>query len=125
MILSRSRSPLIARNGGGSSTSDGGLNADGGVKSREQKVAALAGVAANGASLYLTKGNCGSCHGADGKTPTNGSFPSLKEPSASDPVDELAGYILNGKGTGMPACATKFTDQEVADLVAWMKANIK
>jgi mono/diheme cytochrome c family protein len=67
---------------------------------------------------------CNACHGADGKTPTSASFPSLKSAATNASVESMAGYIILGKGT-MPAYQEYLYDQEVADIVAWVKATVK
>lgn len=92
---------------------------------RIAKISTLPGNAAAGKTVYETTASpaCVSCHKADGKGQGN-LYPSLVEPSQTDPVDELAGYILNGKNTGMPK-QTGLSDQQVADVIAYMKETFK
>jgi mono/diheme cytochrome c family protein len=97
---------------------------------RPAEVAALTGNAANGKLVYETKASpaCVSCHKADGKGgPVAGltePAADLGEPSQNDEAEELAGYILNGKGTDMPK-QTALSNQDVADVIAYMKATFK
>jgi mono/diheme cytochrome c family protein len=91
-----------------------------GPMTREEKISALSGTASAGASLYSA--NCSSCHGVDGKGAAT--FPSLVEPVKNDPKAEVVGVILNGKtGTSMMSYAT-LTDQQVADLYAYLKETV-
>lgn len=79
----------------------------------------LAADAAAGATVYAN--TCASCHGPDGKGKTARAI-------ASDVVslssEELATITLNGTGLMGPAGAA-LADQQVADLVGWMKANLQ
>ncbi|MCB9760607.1 MAG: cytochrome c [Alphaproteobacteria bacterium] len=69
-----------------------------------------------GGQLYLSL--CASCHGPDG---LGASGPGLAlVPEMSDA--ELWDIIVNGV-EDMPAYGY-LTDQEVADLIAWMRANV-
>mgnify|MGYP000952077755 CR=1 FL=1 len=88
-----------------------------GPMSREEKIAALTGTAATGATLYTAQ--CASCHGADGKGTASGV--DLWEPVKNDPATELLGVIINGKkGTSM-ASYSGLADQQLADLYAHLK----
>lgn len=104
---------------------DGGVTAD-----RPAAIAKLTGNAAAGKTVYEVKSSpkCVSCHNADGK---GGPVPGLTTPAADlaaaaqhDPTEEIAGNIVNGKNKDMPK-QTTVSDQEVADLIAYMKATFK
>jgi mono/diheme cytochrome c family protein len=89
------------------------------VAERLVAIKALTGNATAGALVYNTTATpaCVSCHQADGK-----SMKDLAEPSKADAVEELAGYILSGIGSAMPAQKT-LSNQQVADVVAYIKAT--
>jgi mono/diheme cytochrome c family protein len=88
---------------------------------RTAKVATLTGNAAAGKTVYETTSSptCQGCHGADGVGTSASKNVGLQEPSKNDSVSELAGYVLNGIGS-MPK-QTALSDQQVADLIAYMK----
>ncbi|RYZ12867.1 MAG: cytochrome c [Myxococcaceae bacterium] len=80
---------------------------------RVPAIAALTGAAASGSSLYVS--NCTSCHGADGKTGSeNRNVASYAAANKNDTIEQ----IIEGEGT-MPAYGAQFSDQEIADLVAY------
>ena len=59
--------------------------------------------------------NCTSCHGADGKTGSeNRNVASYAAANKNDTIEQ----IIEGEGT-MPAYGAQFSDQEIADLVAY------
>jgi menaquinol-cytochrome c reductase cytochrome b/c subunit len=72
----------------------------------------LEGDPAAGETLFAA--NCASCHGADA---TGGSGPDL---TGEDEDEEFVEYVLNGDGD-MPAFEGDLTDQEIADILAWVK----
>ena len=86
-------------------------------------VPAYAADAANGEEIFETK--CGVCHNADSKDKKIG--PGLagikdgKLPSGKDATDEVMTDNLNKGGNGMPAFEKLLSDEEKADLVAYMK----
>jgi cytochrome c oxidase subunit 2 len=90
---------------------------------RIASIAKLTGNTAAGKTVYETSSapKCAACHGADGKGNDAKKFPELAEPSQNDDVAELAEAIVNGKGK-MPA-QKSLTDQQIADVVAYMKAT--
>ena len=89
-----------------------------GPATRAQKVAALTGTATAGKTTYDQV--CASCHGATGQG--SSAYPTLVEPAKNDSVEEIAGYIIDGvKGTEMAAYGSVYTDQQIADLVAYVK----
>ncbi len=96
------------------------------VSERLLNITKLTGNATAGKTVYETSSSpsCASCHKSDGTgSGADGLFPELAEPSKNDPVDELAGYILNGvagKKAQMPK-QSSLSDQQVADVVAYMK----
>ncbi len=76
-------------------------------------VMALSGDTAKGAEVYV--GHCASCHGVDG---SGGSGPSLTG-EAEDPT-EIAAVVVNGDGE-MPGFAGALSDQDMADVVAYVE----
>lgn len=76
---------------------------------------ALSGDATAGADVYA--GNCAACHGSDGTNGASGPDLSGLVPGMSDSA--LESVIKNGVGS-MPAIST-LDDQEVADVVAWLR----
>lgn len=83
----------------------------GGKPDRVDDINALEGDAENGALVYAA--NCAACHGADG---TGGSGPDI---TGEDDQDEVTEVVLNGEG-GMPAYDGELSDQEIADVVAFV-----
>ena len=78
-------------------------------------ILALEGDATNGEAVFSA--NCASCHGADG---TGGSGPNLIGEAGEDDA-EWVEIILGGEDT-MPAFVDVLTDQEIADVLAWLKS---
>lgn len=78
---------------------------------RVDDILALTGDAAAGATVYAD--NCASCHGDDG---TGGSGPDI---SGESETEEIAQIVLDGEGD-MPAFDGDLTDQEIADVVAFV-----
>jgi mono/diheme cytochrome c family protein len=70
------------------------------------------GDATAGRALYET--NCAACHGAGGEG--SGSYPSIVGEGGSDAID----IVTNGDG-GMPAFGGRLTEQEIADVVAYVE----
>ncbi len=81
--------------------------------SRVTAIGALSGDTANGKVLYDK--TCTACHGADGKSGSE------KRNVASDAASNKTGAIeqMLGGGGSMPAYADQFTDQQIADIVAY------
>ena len=88
-----------------------GLVACGGKEGRVEEVLALEGDATNGAEVYAV--NCAGCHGADGG---GGSGPNIQ---GEDSEEEVAGVVLEGEDE-MPSYDGDLTDQEIADVVAFV-----
>lgn len=80
---------------------------------RVTAIEALTGDPANGSALYDK--TCTACHGADGKSGSE------QRNVAADAASNKQGAIeqVLGGGGSMPAYADQFSDQEVADLVAY------
>lgn len=78
---------------------------------RVDDIMALTGDAANGATVFAAE--CESCHGADG---TGDSGPDITGETESE---EIAEYVLFGE-EDMPAFDGELTDQEIADVVAFV-----
>lgn len=91
---------------------------------RASAIAALSGSVSSGGTLYKATASptCASCHQADGsgQPPT---YPSLIEPAANDTDEALATAILKG-GDAMKSYASSLTDQQVADLIAYLRSAL-
>lgn len=83
---------------------------------RVEPIIALTGDATNGRALYVSK-KCNDCHGENGRGGFGVDLGS--EDVHGTDKDELANTILVGYWF-MPAFRSKLTDQEVADLLAYL-----
>jgi cytochrome c551 len=83
----------------------------GGKAGRVDDINALEGDSDNGAIVFAD--NCAACHGADG---TGGSGPDI---TGEDDQDEVTDVVLNGEDE-MPAYDGDLSDQEIADVVAYV-----
>ena len=83
----------------------------GGKTGRVDDINALEGDSDNGAEVFAA--NCAGCHAADG---TGGSGPDI---TGEDDQDEVTEVVLEGEGS-MPAYDGDLTDQEIADVVAYV-----
>jgi cytochrome c oxidase subunit 2 len=87
---------------------------------RGEQVALLTGVAATGQAVYTA--NCASCHGADGKGTPKSSNVDITDHVKDHTEAEFLGFIINGvKGTDMASHAS-LSDQQLADLYAYIKS---
>jgi len=86
---------------------------------RVPAIAALTADAAAGAQVYSS--TCASCHGPAGKGAT---ARAIVSDVAMLSTQELATIAINGYGLMGPVGAS-LNDQQVANLAAWMKANLK
>lgn len=127
MQITRHLLPILALTVlGGCSSSDSSDAASGPTTAdRVASISKLTGDATAGKTVYEKSSSptCLSCHQADGKGDKSRSYPSLVEPLANDPISEIATNVLNGKGV-MPK-QTDLTDQQIADVIAYMKATFK
>lgn len=93
-----------------SAACDGGKQVD--------DILALEGDAENGALVWAD--NCAACHAADG---TGGQGPDLVSLLVNNGAEEehpdFTEMILGGEGD-MPSFADTLTDQEIADILAWL-----
>jgi len=82
------------------------------------EILALSGDASSGEELYPS--HCAACHGADGE---GGTAPSMTEliPPLSD--EEIVDAIYGGTSGGMPAYSAQLSEQEIADVLAYLVAN--
>jgi mono/diheme cytochrome c family protein len=64
---------------------------------------------------------CSTCHGRDMVSPGTLSFDLRKFPT--DDFDRFKRSVLNGKGTAMPAWAGKVSDEDVANLWAYVRSG--
>ena len=82
------------------------------------KIADMTGDPVNGKVVYESKTSpsCASCHGA---TARGGSGPNIKSEVSDE--GEFIDFVLEGEGS-MPAYDSQLTDQEIADLVAYVKS---
>ena len=87
---------------------------NGGAGSRADDILALTGDATSGETLFAD--NCAVCHAADG---SGGTGPNLSWESVSA---EVVNVILSGE-EDMPSFSD-LTDQEIADILAWLDANV-
>ena len=83
----------------------------GGKSGRVDDINALEGDSDNGAAVFAS--NCAGCHAADG---TGGSGPDI---TGEDEQDEVTEIVLNGEGD-MPSYDGDLSDQEIADVVAYV-----
>ena len=75
---------------------------------RVADIVALSGDAEAGATVY--DGNCAGCHDSE-------SYPDLTATTASD--EDIATVILDGAGS-MPGFEADLSDQDIADLIAYI-----
>lgn len=73
------------------------------------------------AGEQIFAGNCASCHGASGAGGNVG--PSLQEPSLAQEEEAVVNQILEGGG-GMPAFEDQLSDQEIADVAAYVTQSL-
>ncbi len=81
---------------------------------RVDAILALTPDAANGATLYAD--NCALCHGDDGEGGVGGQLAGQVSP---DDESQIVLIILDGAGT-MPSWEDYFSEQEVADVTAYL-----
>ena len=92
-------------------------------KDRSEKILALDGDPENGKTVYTE--NCASCHGASGlgvDDPDNADLTGANLTEAAgetDADDEFVGYLLDGN-EAMPSFADTLSDQEMADVLAYL-----
>lgn len=103
---------VISACGGGGGEEDGGTEEGTGGDTGETTAQ---GDAANGAEIYQS--NCMSCHGQEG---AGGSGPALQ--SSSD-YNAVVQQVKNGGG-GMPAFEGQLSEQEIADVSAYITEKI-
>jgi len=99
---------------------DNAGNNDAGTQTRTERIVALAGDVAAGQLVYENNA-CSGCHGATG---TGGSAgPTLQEPLKNDGKAEIIDTLLNGVPKTAMGSYASLTDQQLADVYAYMKTN--
>ncbi|WP_404456332.1 cytochrome c [Virgibacillus necropolis] len=78
----------------------------------------MQGDAANGAEIYQS--NCMSCHGQEG---AGGSAPGLQGNEMASDYDAVVEQVKSGGG-GMPAFEGQLSEQEIADVSAYIAEKV-
>ena len=99
------------------SSSGGG---GGGSNSAATAIAALTGDQTNGKSIYGNQ--CASCHAADGSGGVGSSL--IAPPKSSLSAEAMIVSLLDGKGN-MPSFSSSLTEQQMADVIAYVRGNLK
>ncbi len=86
---------------------------------RATTIAALTGVSATGQNLYAA--NCASCHGYDGKGSISSDYVSIAATVKSRTAGEFIDFILNGVPNTSMASFSTLSDQQLADIYAYVK----
>ncbi|MCB9569286.1 MAG: cytochrome c [Myxococcales bacterium] len=89
-------------------------------ESDADKILALSGNSANGGTVYTAQ--CAVCHMADGTGNADANYPSLVEHAMHESDMDIVEVILEGEGA-MPEFRSKLSDQEIADLLAYIRAT--
>ena len=95
---------------------DSGGGDSGDSNSEVDAILALTGDATAGGTTFAN--TCAACHGADG---ASGYAANLVEEIPSKDDAFIVNIIINGDGGGMPA--QDLSDQEVADVLAYVRAT--
>ena len=90
---------------------------EGGTGSRTDAILALSGDSAAGEAVFTA--NCTSCHPADG---SEGFGPALSEEVPEHSDEDILDQVINGEGS-MPPFGDALTDQQMADLLAYLRAT--
>lgn len=86
---------------------------------RAARIVALGGSSGTGQGIYVA--NCASCHGNDGKGTVSSDYVSIAATVKSRGAGQFIDLILDGvPGTGMTSFSG-FSDQQVADVYAYIK----
>ena len=86
-------------------------------------VAASSDSTSRGAELFANSG-CSHCHGPAGLGGGNGQGPNLKDVKKRLKPDAISTQIHDG-GKSMPAFGDQFTQQQIADLVDYLRSKRK
>ena len=89
---------------------------------RSKKIAAVTADSTKGQTVY--DANCKVCHKADGKGDAAAGYPDLHMPVAKNPIAAMAQQVIDGNGT-MPGFGGTLTNQQIADVLAYLKATFK
>jgi cytochrome c551 len=109
---------LGAAAGCGGDDDDGGGGGNGGAPEQSPQQVVAAGDAARGKEVYAQ--NCAACHGEDGG---GGTGPKLEGEEAYTNADVVVDQIRDGGG-GMPAFADRLSEQELADVSAFVTKDL-
>lgn len=90
-----------------------------GPMTRADQIATITGTASAGASIYTAQ--CASCHGTDGKGTSSGV--DLHAPAKSETQVKVLNTIINGVTNTAMVSYGALTNQQLADLYAFIKAN--
>ena len=86
--------------------------------------AGLAQAADMDAARKLVDSNCASCHGKDGKTPTDPAYPIIAGQHSDYLYKALMDYQTGArKNPIMGAFATQLSDQDISNVAAWLSAQ--
>lgn len=83
-------------------------------------ILALTGDVSAGQTVFAN--TCAGCHGPEGK---GGSAKAIASAIPGHTPETLATIALNGTGFIMGPAGKDLSDQQVADLVAWLKATLR
>lgn len=99
-----------------------GLFAGCGPMSRTEKIAALTGTATAGKTVY--EANCSSCHGSSGKGTPSSSNVDITDHVKEHPAADFLAFIVNGVPNTNMASYASLSDQQLADLYAYIKNTL-
>lgn len=86
---------------------------------RQEEVAALTGAATSGKTVFDT--NCASCHGADGKGTASSSNKDVTATVKTQKAADFIATILNGVMNTSMAGYPQLSNQQLADVYAYIK----
>jgi mono/diheme cytochrome c family protein len=99
-----------------------GTRAQSSTPSNEKSDAALSGNKENGKKIYVSDG-CYACHGREGQGAAAATGPRIGPPQLS--FEAFADYLHHPTGQMPPYTSKIFSDQELADLYAFLQSKPK